>query len=87
MKRKTKKSPKEEIEINKVLIESQEPLIDDYFYDDLHKKIVDYLASGKMHSTIVGMYIALDGDKSKNDFIEAKAFADYIINFLKKVNL
>jgi hypothetical protein len=64
--------------------EDEYPLIDDY--DDLHQKIVDYLTSGKVHSTLVGLIINLDGDKGEKDVIEATVFADYIINFLKKVN-
>ena len=54
-------------------------------YDNLHKKIVDYLSSGEVHSTLVGIMINLDGDKGEKDVIEATVFADYIINFLKKV--
>jgi hypothetical protein len=56
------------------------------YYDDLHQKIVEYLTSGKVHSTLIGLIINLDGDKGKKDVIEATVFADYIINFLKKVN-
>lgn len=55
-------------------------------YEVLHKKIVDYLTSGEVHSTLVGIIIDLDGDKGKKDAIEATVFADYIINLLKKVN-
>ncbi len=55
-------------------------------YDLLHEKIVDYLTSGKVHSTLVGMIISLNSDKSKKDVIEATAFADYFINLLKKAN-
>jgi hypothetical protein len=87
MEKKTKKSPKKEIKIiHDPKEESQEPLMDDYYYDSLHKRIVDFLVSGQMHSTLVGMVVSLDGDKSKSDFIEATDFADYIISFLKKVN-
>jgi hypothetical protein len=66
--------------------ETNEVLEDDYDYDDLHQKIVDYLTSGKVHSTLVGIIINLDGNKGKKDVIEATVFADYMINFLKKVN-
>lgn len=66
------------------LLESTEELRDDYYYDSLHKNIVDYLISGEMHSTLVGIIINLDGDKK--DVIEATRFADYFIDFLKKVN-
>jgi hypothetical protein len=55
-------------------------------FDRLHKKIVDYLSSGEVHSTLVGIIINLDGDKGEKDVIEATVFADYIINFLKKVD-
>ena len=55
-------------------------------YDVLHKKIIDYLTNGKVHSTLVGIMINLDGNQGKKDVIEATIFADYIINFLKKVN-
>ena len=65
--------------------EFQEHLTEGY-YNFLHQKIVDCLVSGQMHSTIVGKIVVLDGDKSKNDFIEATEFADYIIDLLKKVN-
>ena len=53
-------------------------------YDVIHKKIVDYLVSGEMHSTLVG--IIIDLDRGKKDVIEATKFADFIINLLKKVN-
>jgi hypothetical protein len=66
--------------------ETKEVLEDDSYYDDLYQKIVDYLTSGKVHSTLVGIIINLDGDKGTKDLIEAKIFADYIINFLKKVD-
>jgi len=66
--------------------ESKEELIDDYYYDSLHQKIIDYLTSGKVHSTLVGVIINLDGDKGRKDVIEATRLADYMINFLKKVN-
>lgn len=55
-------------------------------YDSLHQKIVDYLTSGKVHSTLVGIMINLDGDKGEKDVIEATRFADYVINLLKKIN-
>jgi hypothetical protein len=55
-------------------------------YHLLHEKIIEYLVNGNMHSTIVGKVIVLDGDNSKNDFIEATEFADYIISFLKQVS-
>jgi hypothetical protein len=65
--------------------ETNEVLEDDYYYDELHQKIVNYLSSGEVHSTLVGIMINLDGDKGEKDVIEATVFADYIINFLKKV--
>ncbi len=55
------------------------------YYEKLHDKIVDYLINGKLHSTIVGIVIALDGDRSKNDAIEAERFANYFVDFLKKM--
>jgi len=55
-------------------------------YDILHKKIVDYLINGKLHSTLVGIIINLNGDQGKKDVIEATRFADYIVNLLKKIN-
>lgn len=58
----------------------------DEYFSQLHERIVDHLVNGKMHSTIVGITIVLDGDKSKNDFIEAKRFADYFIDLLKKMS-
>ena len=56
-------------------------------YNSMHEKIVDYLSSGKMHSTLVGIIINLDGDKGKKDVLEATRFADYFIDFLKKIDL
>ncbi len=58
----------------------------DEYYEQLHTKIFDYLINGNMHSTIVGITAVIDGDKSKNDLIEATRFADYIIDLLKKIN-
>ena len=66
--------------------ETNDVLEDDYYYDALHKRIVDYLTSGKVHSTLIGIMINLDGNKGEKDVIEATVFADYIINFLQKVN-
>jgi len=66
--------------------ETNDVLEDDYYYDTLHKRIVDYLTSGKVHSTLVGIMINLDGNTGEKDVIEATVFADYIINFLQKVN-
>ena len=65
--------------------EFQEYLTDSH-YNFLHKKIINYLVSGEIHSTLVGIVINLDGDKGKKDVIEATKFADYIINLLKKIN-
>lgn len=56
-------------------------------YNSMHERIVDYLSSGKMHSTLVGIIINLDGDKGKKDVLEATRFADYFIDFLKKIDL
>ena len=55
-------------------------------YDSLHEKVVDYLISGKAHSTLVGVIINLDGDKGKKDVIEAIRLADFFIDLLKEIN-
>lgn len=73
-------------ENNEDLSVKQQDHFDDSYYDTLHEKIVSYLTSGQVHSTLVGIIINLDGNKNKQDIIEATRFADYFINFLKKVN-
>lgn len=67
-------------------INKQQNQFDNNYYETLHKKIVNYLTSGEIHSTLVGIIICLDGNSGNKDVIEAANFADYIINFLKKVN-
>ena len=69
-----------------LLEEDYQKYLTDNYYNFLHKKIIDYLVSGKMHSTLVGIIIDLDGSDTDGDKEEAIRFADYIINFLKKVN-
>ena len=56
------------------------------YYGYIRNNLIDYLVNGKLHSTIVGMVIVLDGDNSKNDEKEAKKFADYFVDLLKKVD-
>jgi hypothetical protein len=73
-------------EKNEMLEDKHQNHLDDDHFDILHQKIVNYLTSGKVHSTLVGIMINLDGDKGKKDVVEATIFADYIIKFLKKVN-
>ena len=73
-------------EKNEELDIKQQNHFDDNYYDSLHEKIVNYLTSGQVHSTLVGVIINLDGDRGKKDVIEATRLADYIVNFIKKVN-
>jgi hypothetical protein len=81
-----RRSKKEKLsKSNDKVFESEHSIhLDGCDYNSLHKKIVDYVVSGKMHSTLIGITIDLDG--GKKDIIEATRLADFIINFLKKVN-
>ena len=82
----TQKNEVKSLEKIEELEEEYQEYVTDSHYDFLHKKIINYLVSGKLHSTLIGIIINLDGDQGKKDMIEATRFADYIINLLKNIN-
>ena len=51
-------------------------------YDQIHRDLMDMIASGKMHSTLIGMTISVSGPGSNLGDIEE--FVEYIVNLLKK---
>ena len=53
-------------------------------YDKLQGKIVDYLLSGEVKSTLVGKMISLDHSSEKDAINDAEALAEWVVGFIKK---
>jgi len=53
-------------------------------YDKIHREIMDYILSGEMHSTLIGMMISVDSSTKSNDIKSVKQFAEYVVNLIAK---
>ena len=54
-------------------------------YDKLQGKIMNYLLSGEVKSTLVGKIISLDHSNEEDAINDAEALAEWVIGFIKKV--
>lgn len=53
-------------------------------YDKIHKDLMDYILSGKMHSTLIGKVIHVNHSDSRNDLKEVEDFVEYITDLLER---
>jgi len=51
-------------------------------YDKMHQQLMDYILSGQMHSTLIGMQIAVDSSSKENDFKNVETFVEYITGLI-----
>jgi len=55
-------------------------------YDKIHKNLMDYILSGQMHSTLIGMQIAVDSSSKDNDLRNVEQFVEYITGLIARAD-
>jgi len=53
-------------------------------YDKMHKDLMDYILSGEMHSTLIGMQIAVDSSSRENDIRNIELFVEYVTGLVSR---
>jgi hypothetical protein len=52
-------------------------------FDKMHKQMMDYILSGQMHSTLIGMTITMNHSDSANDLRDVESFVEYVTRLIK----
>jgi len=53
-------------------------------YDKIQKELMDYILSGQIHSTMIGMTIMVDHSDKKEDIKDVEMFVEYVLGLMKR---
>jgi len=53
-------------------------------YDKMQRELMDYILSGKIHSTMIGKTIMVDHSDKKENLSDIEEFVEYMVSLIKR---